>query len=235
MAEPLHDRRRVPWLANAIAVERSARQRLRHQRRRQDDDFDVAFGVDAAGGEPVAQFVVVARIGMDDGEARSPLRNRSDGRRKGCAVRGCVQGLAGAMIEHPRPERVRHRDGVAAQPERHRRDRARRQRGEAEIAGDRHRRQHMRDLEMPDREPVTDIRPRAFARELERDALVFREALRLRDDEDRAVEQRHEAGGDFVRAHGAPPGSRSPAAVMRLSAISASLRFWFIAALRMRR
>jgi hypothetical protein len=93
----------------------------------------------------------------------------------------------------------------------------------------------MRDLEMPDRKPVADIRPRAFARELERDALVFRESLRLRDDEDRAVEQRHEAGGDFMRAGHASSGPSKPAAVMRLSAISASLRFWFIAALRMRR
>ena len=177
MAEALHDRRRVPWLTDAIAVERSARQRLRHQWRRQDDDFDVAFGVDAAGCQPIAQFIVVARIGMDHGEARPSLRNRSDGRRKGRAIRGCVQGLAGAMIEHPRPERVRHRDGVAAEPQRHRRDRARGQRGEVEIAGDRHRRQHMRDLEMTDREPVTDIRPRAFARELERHPLVFREPL----------------------------------------------------------
>ena len=65
------------------------------------------------------------------------------------------------------------------------------------------------------------------------DPLGFGKALLPGDDEQRAVEQRDEAGGDGMsRRHSFTPGSRRLAAVTRLWAISAILRFWFIAVRR---
>src|SRR5581483_6051711 len=120
-----------------------------------------------------------------------------------------------------------------SEPERHRRDGARGEGGEPEIAGNRHRREHVRDLEMPDREPVADIGPGRLAREHKIEAFFFGEALFLGGDEEGAVEQRHEARSDLVAlAHASSPGPSRPAAVIRLCAISAILRFWFIAVLR---
>ncbi len=61
------------------------------------------------------------------------------------------------------------------------------------------------------------------------------EALLLGRDEDGAVEQRHEAGDDLMvggHRHLSSGGASRPAAVIRLSAISEILRFWFIAVLR---
>ena len=52
-----------------------------------------------------------------------------------------------------------------------------------------------------------------------------------------AVEQGHEARNDLMAAshrHLSSGGARRPAAVIRLSAISEILRFWFIAVLRNR-
>ena len=86
---------------------------------------------------------------------------------------------------------------------------ARGERRQAELAGDRHRRQHVRHIEMPDREPVADIGPGGLAHSGEVDALRRGKALLLGHDQQGAVEQRHEAGGDLMCAGIAQSSSRS--------------------------
>lgn len=74
-----------------------------------------------------------------------------------------------------------------------------------------------------------------FPDQPEINALIGRKSPLLGSDENSAVEQRHEAGDDLVVAlcaHHSSGGARSPAAVIRLSAMSEILRFWFIAVLR---
>ena len=86
----------------------------------------------------------------------------------------------------------------------------------------------------------TAMRSRMLAQEVSRTSVRSTpsrcgEALLLRRDEQGAVEQRHEAGGDLVCGRSSSVvlrGPSSPAAVTRLCAISPILRFWFIAVLR---
>lgn len=49
-------RHTIPRFADAIPVYGAVLKRIDHIRRRQDNDVDVFFRVDAAGGKPVAKF-----------------------------------------------------------------------------------------------------------------------------------------------------------------------------------
>ena len=93
----------------------------------------------------------------------------------------------------------------------------------------------MRHLEVAHRHAVADVGPGGLANQRQVEPLGVGKALLLGRDEHGAVEQRHEAGdnlGLYAHAHFSSGGARSPLAVMRLSAISEILRFWFIAVLR---
>ena len=89
---------------------------------------------------------------------------------------------------------------------------------------------------MPDGQSVADIRPRRFSYQTKIDAFGFGKTQLFCRDENRAIEQGHEACGYLVFAghfHDSFSGGASrPAAVINPSAISAILRFWFIAVLR---
>ena len=218
----------VPWLTNAIALDRTRAECIGHEWGREDYDLDVAVGIDAARCKPVAQLVVMPRMGMDHREAdwASALARscREGGLQRVTGHEGIEIGSR-TMRLHLGPQRVRHRDGVAAKAERHRRDCSRSERRQSEIAGNRHRRQHVRDLEMPDGEPVANIGPGGFAHERKIHALLLGEALLLGRDDERAVEQWHESRGNLVLGHRSSPGPSKPAAITRLCAISAILRF----------
>ncbi len=56
----------------------------------------------------------------------------------------------------------------------------------------RHRPEHVSRIEMPDDQPIADVRPRRLAHELDVEALGRGEALLHRRDDRRAVEQRNE-------------------------------------------
>jgi hypothetical protein len=139
------------------------------------------------------------------------------------------------MRHHRRPDRIRNGDRIAAEAERHRRDGAGGERRQAEIAGNRHRRQHVRHIEMADGEPVADIGPGGLPHQRQRNALPSGEADFACRYQQGAVEERHEAGGDLVlgvSGHGSSGEPSNPAAVTRLWAMSLILRFWFMAVLR---
>ena len=124
-------RRRVPGLADAVAVDAAGAERIGHQRRRHDDDLDVAVGIDAAGGEPVAQLVVVARNADERPQSaavRQAVLARSSMHRlqRRAGACGSRSGRAPALAIVC-PEGVRNGHRVAAKPERHRRDGAARQ------------------------------------------------------------------------------------------------------------
>jgi hypothetical protein len=53
------DREGVPRLAGAVAVDGAGGEIAKHLRGGNDDDADVAFGIDIGGEEPVAQQEVV--------------------------------------------------------------------------------------------------------------------------------------------------------------------------------
>src|SRR3569623_183342 len=63
----------IPRLADAIALDRAAAQGVEHQRRRHNDDLDIARRVDAAGRQPIAKLVVMSRVGVDDSEPQRRL------------------------------------------------------------------------------------------------------------------------------------------------------------------
>src|SRR5262245_35012925 len=54
------DRQTVPWLANAKAVDLPLAHRVDQERRWNHHESNVMIRIDAAGGEPVTQLVVVA-------------------------------------------------------------------------------------------------------------------------------------------------------------------------------
>ncbi len=175
---------------------------------------------------------------MHDGQAQQWLRICSTidrnlfqciPRRLGIEIR------LSAEVRHPRPQRIRNGDGITAKPKRHRRNGRCGEWRQTEIADDRHRRQNVRHLEMADRQSIADVRPRRLPHEREIDAFRLHEAFLLGSHEHGTVEQRHEPRSDLVFARHdqlSSGGARSPAAVIKLWAISEILRFWFMAVLR---
>src|SRR5580704_4683766 len=82
----------------------------------------------------------------------------------------------------------------------------------------------MSRIEMPDDDPVADVRPGGLANEPEIEAFFRREATFRRHDQTRAIEQRHESHDQLHR--------NNPAAVMTACAISTTRLLSLIAALR---
>lgn len=223
----------VPGLAGAIAVDHAFGERIAHVGWRQHDDLDITVRIDAARRQPVAQFVIVPGIGMHDGKTQRRARLRIDRLAQGCTVRARIEIRGRAVFRHPLPERRRHRHRIAAETQRHRHDHFRGRHIEAEIAGDRHGPENMRHIDMANRKSVADARPGALTQQGQVDPLFFGKAHLAGDNEQGAVEERHETGGDGVaRRHSFPPGSSRLAAVTRLWAMSTILRFWFIAVRR---
>ena len=147
----------------------------------------------------------MARMGMHDAEAqRRPARRLAvhhDGRQRcpggsGVEIRGRI------LRQHLVPKVARDGHRIAAQAKRHRRYGARGERCQAQIAGDRHRCQHMRDVEMADGEPIADACPGILPGENEVDAFVGRETQFACSNQHGTVEQRQEASGYLMgRAH----------------------------------
>src|SRR3546814_1788877 len=63
-------RQRVPRVADAEAVDLAGGQGIDHERRRYHHQPDIAVGMNAAGGEPVAQFVIVTGKREDHAEGQ---------------------------------------------------------------------------------------------------------------------------------------------------------------------
>ena len=116
------DRRAVPGLADAIAVDTAGGECVGHQRRRQDDDLDRPVRIDAARGEPIAQLVIVPRMRVDHAEAQF-ARRAVDHLRERPAHRARGEIIGGARRLHALPEVTAHRHRIAAKPQRHRRHR----------------------------------------------------------------------------------------------------------------
>ena len=98
-----------------------------------------------------------------------------------------IEVVLGPLARHRSPEGGGNRHGIAAEAERHGHDHLRRRGAEAEIAGDRHRRKDMGDIEVADCKPVADRCPGALAHQREFDRLCFGKALLPGYDEQGAV------------------------------------------------
>jgi len=177
-------------------------------------------------------------MGVHDGEAQRIMTGggafANERAERGTGARRIEIGL-GAVRRHAVPDGVGDGDAIAAEPERERHDRLRSERRQPEIAGERHRPEHMREIEVADGDAVADVGPGRLAVQRQIDAFACGEAKLAGRDQHGAVEKRHEAGGDLMRsshAHSSSAGPSSPAAVTRLWAMSLILRFWFIAVLR---
>ena len=186
--------------------------------------------MDAAGRQPVAQLVVVARIGVD-GRELEPRSAGLDHTRERGPNRARIEVRWRPGGGHLVPERGADRHGVAAESH----DAIGAITGtsiglkpsDAAIGIGR---QHVGDVELAHGDAVADVGPRDLAHQRELDAFGGGKTLLLRDDESRLSVSGRKPAVMLMVGHG----SRSPAAVTRLCAISAILRFWFIAVLRSR-
>jgi len=169
-----------------------------HLRRWNDDQLHVAVRVDAGGGHPVADFVVVGRDREHHGEGHwraaiffigvDHLFQRA--RRERPLLHG---GRVGP--EHARVQIVRDSDAVAVQVHAERGDGGRGRRAEAEGGGDRHAGQHVRAVERAGREFVADVGPRGFFRYLAVETVFAEVAQLVRHHDRRAVGERNDAEG----------------------------------------
>lgn len=94
------------------------------------------------------------------------------------AEQHCRRGIEianGAMLVHSPPERVGDGHRVAAEAECHRHDGPSGEWCQAKVAGDRHRTQHVSDVEMTDSQTVPDVCPGAFADQGKLDAFGLSE------------------------------------------------------------
>src|SRR3546814_8954231 len=71
-------RQRVPRVADAEAVDLAGGQGIDHERRRYHHQPDIAVGMNAAGGEPVAQFVIVTGKREDHAEGQKSEEHTSE-------------------------------------------------------------------------------------------------------------------------------------------------------------
>ena len=139
-------------------------QPLHHLRRRHHHEANVAVGVDAARGQPVAQQVGVVGCRVDGGE-RERIGARRAPPRDDLRQRLHAHRLTGRRGLHVPVKVVGHRDGVAAEPQAQRRNQPLRHTLHAQRAGQSHRRQQMRAIEVPDRQLVAQRCPRRLPRQ----------------------------------------------------------------------
>lgn len=223
---------RVPWLADADAVDFARGERVGGKRRAGNDDLDILIGTNADTCEPVAQHVIVARIAMDDAEAQSFARR--DPR-----VRYLLQRRAD-------PDRITQRigqtcffrelgregDGIAVetQNERHRE----RHCGTilSKRCGDGKRRDHMRRIGVTIEQPVAHGRPGHVADKVDRDPLGGGEADFVGKNRQRGVDEWQEADTEALAGHSMSPISASLVTIA--SAISEMRRLVRIACPRSR-
>ena len=213
---PSGDRCGVPRLADAIAVDAARAERIGHQRRRHDDDLDIAVGVDAAGGKPVAQFVIVPRMRMHDAQSGAPAARPA--RAAATTAFSARAGAAGIEIGAAR-RAPPSRPIARSTPSRHcRRARAPSARWCGTASGVRPRLQAIgigASMWATWKWP-TASRSRIFAQEVSRTSVrsmpsASAKPFSLAATSSGAVEQRHEAGGDLMAlAHGSFPVRAGP-------------------------
>ena len=190
----------VPRLADAVAVDRATREMRHHVRRRHHRKAHVAIRIDAARSEPQAQQVIVRGVGEDrrqrDGRA-ALARAASDDGGQGAGIerragRAMVADMLGRSVLDLPPQRVRQRDRVAVQMQRHRRDHRDVDAVDAQRGRERHRREHVGRVEQADRELVADVGPGDFAEQFDVETVTLVEAEHLREQHGRAVDQGNE-------------------------------------------
>ena len=154
-------------------------------------------GIDIRRGKPVAQFVGVTGKRMHHAE---PQRRSGTIAAPGNRFRqGNVPVEAGSPFRSDprsaisRQSAVDHRDGIAAEPQDHRGQHGNREACQVQTCGNRHRREHVRNIEMTDGDPVANIGPGRFAHQLQRDPFFFGKADLLGSDKNRAVQEWNEA------------------------------------------
>ena len=155
-------RQAVPGCADAIAVDTPRREIGDHLRRRHDKQPHIAVGIDAAGGEPIAQHVVVAGMLEHDAEGRrwqalgAALFERPAQGAHGRQGAGFARHARGIDVLG---ERHRQRHGVAVDIERQRHRHRHAPAAEAQGAGQWHCRQHVRAVENARPHQIADRRP----------------------------------------------------------------------------
>ena len=222
----------VPGFTHAEAIDLAAAQRIDQQRRRQHHQPDVVIRVDAAGDEPVAQLVVVARERKHHRQRQLGLASR--GARLEHAAQhpgatGSVHVLGSTCSLHLLPQRPGERDGIAAKPEGDGSDQRSIELARAHILRHEHGTQNMCGVKMTDGQTVADVGPGRFANQPQVQAMTRPNAALARRHQQRTIQQWHEADGDG-RAGAAH--FSNPAAVITLCATCTMRRFASIAALR---
>ena len=175
----------IPWLADAEAVHFSGLHVSDHLRRRDGDEGNVSAttggvaGIDAAGGEPVADphGVGAGREGHGEGHGRAGGLGGIDERLERFRIGGDL-----AL------ERVGEADGLAVAVEDPRGDhRLLRRAAEAHGGGDGHADEHVGGLDVAVGERVADGGPARALGDGGVDAVFFEEPLFVGDDDGRAV------------------------------------------------
>ena len=190
---------RIPGRADAERVNMAIGDAVDHVGRRQHHKPDILIRIDATGGHPEPELIVVGgeRKRHAEGERLGAgLATFSDHARQS-ERRGHRVEAAAFELGHDGGVQGRgHRDRVAVHPESeggHDRDL---DMADAEAGGDCNRRQQMRRIEQADIQLVAHIRPRDLAHQ--RDVQTFRGGVALvdRDDERRGIDQRNEANAN---------------------------------------
>ena len=200
----LRRRQAVPGLTDTEAIQRTAGQLRRHQRRRHGAHLDVAVRIDAARRQPVAQQIAMRRERMHAGQLEQRLtallalahmrRQRlRDLQRTGEVV---------AVLAEGGHQRARQRDGVAAQIERHGTDHRRGAAIQAQSRGQRHQRQHLRTLQHTGLQVITQRRPRGLPLECHRQPLLAEKPQLLSDHEGRGIIEWHQAQRQLMAIQG---------------------------------
>ena len=190
------DRDRIPGRADAERIDLAAGQAVDHVGRRQHHQMNVLVGIDAAGGHPEPQLIIVGRErkghaeGQGLGAALAPRRDDARQRQRGGHR---IEAVSVDFRHDGRMQRRRNRDRVAVEAEIERRCDRQLDVAEAEARRDRDRRQQMGGVEQPDVELVADIRPRHFPHQCDVEPFRCGKALVDGHDKGRGIDQRDEA------------------------------------------
>ena len=199
----------VPGFAGAVAVDGAGDEVAEHLGGRDDDDTDVAFGVDAGGEQPVAEEQVVGRVVENDTEGQG-------------LARGAVLHVGterGGVPDAGVPQGAGEGEGVAVEVE----DESGEDRGgraaEAELGGPEHRGGRVGGVEFAVDNFFADGGPADFAAEFDAQAMAGEEVLLGGDGERSGVGESEKAdaqrprlgrgrdrGGGWRGRHGGAPG-----------------------------
>ena len=183
----------VPGIADAEKVQVSAAHVFGHLWRGNHAEFDVAVRIDAPGGEPGAEEIMVG------GGAEDVARHEPSAAGMGADVGEEVGGGLDAGVGDVSPER----DGISSAPQAHDGDERFDERIAAEEAGDGHAEERVGGVEVAEGEFIADVGPANLAVERDIEAFVGEEAALFGDEDGGGVDEGDKTNSK-LSAHAVP-------------------------------